>query len=176
MQTTATTAPTEALPLPIARRIGGFVALVVGFWIGTVLACVLALAAIMYSGGLVGMIGLQALITFNNLHYTLFVTYMAFPIALWALGKELGADLATGKLTTLLASARFCFGLSIMLWAIFLVTQLAFGKSTDLALWLFGSIVMALLTGLAATFSFGLLIAFAIRKKHEARIQRRISR
>jgi hypothetical protein len=176
MQASTTTAPPEALPLPVARRIGGLMALLLGMGIGSGLIMFFSVVAIVFSGGLLGMIGLQALVTFNNLHLTMLDVYLAYPIALWFLGRDMGANLSSQRMSITVASARFSFGLSAVLWAVFLITQLWIGKDTDLALWLFGAVVMALITGLVATFSFGLFIAFIVKNKQGHWVERQLSR
>ncbi len=158
-------APSPAVQAPHCRRIGGVTSLGLGMVLGTAGVALALTGLLRYSGGLIRMIGLEKVLSFNNLHYSFLVMFLALPAVLWALGRDLGHNLAVRNMHPVMASFRYSFGVQAGVWLIFLLTQVFFGDKTDAAMWAFGVLVVVLYLGLLSTFTFGLMMAFVVQKR-----------
>jgi len=150
-----------------SESIGGKIALKHGLAYGLSFLIVLSLGAIHFSDGLLGYIGIAAMLAYNYLIISFLMLYISFSIALWYFGKRNALNILKGK-STIKTSAEFSFGVNLIIWSIFLITQLGFGGFEEpfyLKLVVLGLIAIL---GTLTTFTLGLYLV----KLTEERIKR----
>ncbi len=156
--------------LDIIQKLGSKTALKVGFSIGTIFLIMTTALLVLIAGGLLGLIGIYTILSFNQLYISLLLLYLSFPIALWTIGKRNGKNLFLGK-SIIRTSVEFSFGVNLIIWAVFLISQVIIGESTDLFIWTLGTIAVIIILSILTTFTIGIYIVNKTRKKIKANTQ-----
>jgi hypothetical protein len=150
------------------ESIGRTVALKYGLTFGFLFLILFTVTVILFSGGLLGIIGISALLSYNYLFVSLILMYVSFPFALSIFGKKNARNIRKGKKDVKI-SAEFSFGVNTMIWLVFLISQSIFGEfqhSIQLNLIVLGLI---LILGTLTTFTLGLHIVTKTKEKIKVR-------
>lgn len=149
------------------EKIGSRTALRIGLKIGLLFLFLTTIILTLIAGGLLGIIGLYSILTFNQLYISLLLLYFSFPLALWTLGKRNGTNILKYK-STFRTSLEFSFGVNLIIWTVFLLSQLIIGQSTDLLIWTLATIGIMIILGSITTFTIGIYIVNRTRKMIKA--------
>ncbi len=128
-----------------------------GLKIGTFFLLLSSLGLLMLTGGLLGLVGLHSILTYNKLYISLILLYLSFPFALWNFGKINVKNILKQK-NRLLCSLEFSVGINIVIWTVFLISQLLFGTTTNPLLWFIATIKVIIILSIFSTFTIGLYI------------------
>ena len=79
------------------ETIGAKVALINGMTFGLGFLFIMTFIGLLFSDGLLGLIGIGALLSYNYLFISLALLYLTLPIALWIFGKRNSKSLNQGK-------------------------------------------------------------------------------
>ncbi|NEN25744.1 hypothetical protein G3O08_19830 [Cryomorpha ignava] len=139
-------------------------ALKVGLSVGTFFLFLTTSILVLVAGGLLGLIGLYAILSFNNLYLSLILLYLSFPFALWTVGRRIGKNLFNDK-STLRTSFEFSFGVNLIIWTVFYISQLLVGQSTEIVIWTIATVGITIILSILTTFTIGILIVNQTRKK-----------
>jgi hypothetical protein len=144
--------------------IGAKVALYNGLVFGFGFLFIVSFLGLLFADGLLGIIGIGALLSYNHLFVSFILLYLTFPYALWIFGKNNSLNLIKEK-SIIKISAGFSFGVNLFIWTVFLVSQLAFG-GFEYPLYLSLTIMGIVLTlGVLTTCSLGLYIVRLTKEK-----------
>ena len=149
------------------EKAGSRTALRIGLKLGLLFFFLATIILILIAGGLLGIIGLYSILTFNNLYISLLLLYISFPFALWTFGKRNGKSIYNDK-STIRTSLEFSFGVNLIIWTVFLLSQLIIGQSTDLLIWTLATIGIIIILSAITTFTIGIYIVNRTRKKIKA--------
>ena len=149
------------------ENIGAKTALYQGLAFGLGFLIIISALGILYSGGLMGIIGVGALLSYNYLIISLVLLYLTFPIALWIFGKRNSKNIVNGK-NRVKTSAEFSFGVNILIWSTFLFSQLAFGKFQEQLYLKLTIIGLIIILGTITTFTLGFYIVKLTEEKIKA--------
>ncbi|MFG6688099.1 hypothetical protein ACGK9U_16125, partial [Mariniflexile sp. HNIBRBA6329] len=155
------------------ENIGAKVALINGMTFGLGFLFIMTFIGLMFSGGLLGLIGIGALLSYNSLFISLALLYLTLPIALWIFGKRNTKSLNQGK-SIIKTSAEFSFGVNFIIWIVFLFSQLVFSGFENyltLNLIVIGIIIVL---GFLTTYTFGFYIVKLTKEKIKASVQHSI--
>jgi hypothetical protein len=122
---------------------------------------------ILIAGGLLGIIGLFAILAFNGLYLSLLLLYCAFPFALWTFGKRNGKNIFNEK-SAVRTSLEFSFGVNLTIWSVFLLSQMLIGELTNALIWTLGTIGVILILSAITTFTIGIYIVNQTKKRIDA--------
>ncbi|WP_299229673.1 hypothetical protein [uncultured Psychroserpens sp.] len=153
--------------------IGAKVALINGMSFGLGILFIMTFIGLLFSDGLLGLIGIGALLSYNYLFISLALLYLALPFALWLFGKRNSKNLNQGK-SIIKTSAEFSFGVNLIIWIVFLFSQLVLGGIENylyLNLIVIGTI---LVLGFLTTYTFGFYIVKLTKEKLKASVQQRV--
>ena|SRR5690606_23853323 len=152
------------------ENIGAKIALINGMTFGLGFLFITTLIGLLFSGGLLGLIGIGALLSYNYLFLSLTLLYLTLPFALWIFGKRNSKSLNQGK-SILKTSAEFSFGVNLIIWIVFLLSQLVLG-GIDNYLYL-NLIVIGIIfvLGFLTTYTFGYYIVKLTKEKLKASVQ-----
>ena len=146
------------------ENIGAKIALYNGSIFGFGFLFLLSFLGILFANGLLGIIGIGALLSYNYLFVSFLLLYLSFPFALWIFGKHNSKNIIKGK-SVMKTSAKFSFGVNLIIWLIFLISQIIFGGFEyllQLNLIIFGVIVVL---GTLTTCSLGIYIVNRTKEK-----------
>ena len=155
------------------ENIGAKLALINGLTFGLGFLIIMTFIGLLFSGGLLGFIGIGALLSYNYLFISLALLYLTLPFALWIFGKRNTKSLNQGK-SILKTSAEFSFGVNFIIWIVFLFSQLVFGGFENyiyLNLIVIGIIITL---GSLTTYTFGFYIVKLTNEKIKASVQHRV--
>ncbi|PNQ72502.1 hypothetical protein C1T31_12000 [Hanstruepera neustonica] len=155
------------------ENIGAKVALINGMTFGLGFLFIITFIGILFSDGLLGLIGIGALLSYNYLFISLALLYLTLPIALWIFGKRNTKSLNQGK-SIIKTSAEFSFGVNLIIWIVFLFSQLLLGGLENylyLNLIVIGIIIVL---GFLTTYTFGFYIVKLTKEKIKANAQHRL--
>ena len=146
------------------EKLSSRTALKVGLSVGTLFLLLTTTFLVLIAGGLLGLIGLYAILSFNNLYLSLSLLYLSFPLALWIVGRRNGKNLFNGK-STLRTSLEFSFGVNLIIWTVFYLSQLLVGESTEIVIWTLATIGIIIVLSILTSFTIGILIVKRTRNK-----------
>ena len=155
------------------ENIGAKVALINGMTFGLGFLFIMAFIGILFSDGLLGLIGIGALLSYNYIFISLGLIYLTLPFALWIFGKRNSRSLNQGK-SLLKTSAEFSFGVNLIIWFAFLFSQLILGGIENYLYLNLIVIGIILILGFLTTFTFGLYIIKLTEQKIKASVQQRV--
>lgn len=148
------------------EKLSSRIALKVGLSIGTLFLIITTTFLVLIAGGILGLIGLYAILSFNNLYFSFILLYLSFPLALWILGKRNGKSLFDNK-SKLRTSFEFSFGVNVIIWTVFYISQLIIGPSTELLIWTIATIGVIIVLSFLTTFTIGIFIVHHTSVKME---------
>ena len=149
------------------EKLSSRTALKVGLSVGTLFLFLTTTFLVLIAGGLLGLIGLYAILSFNNLYLSLLLLYLSFPLALWIVGKRNGKNLFNDK-STLRTSFEFSVGVNLIVWTVFYISQLIVGQSTEIIVWTIATIGTIIVFSILTTFTIGIYIVKRTRNKIKA--------
>ena len=155
------------------ENIGAKVALKNGMTFGLGFLFLLTFIGILFSDGLLGLIGIGALLSYNYLFISLALIYLTLPFALWIFGKRNSKSLNQGK-SILKTSAEFSFGVNLIIWIAFLFSQLVLGGIENYLYLNLIVIGIILILGFLTTFTLGFYIVKITEEKIKASVQQRV--
>ena len=152
-----------------AEDIGVKVALINGMTFGLGFLFIMTFAGLLFSDGLLGLIGIGALLTYNYLFISLVLLYLTLPFALWMFGKRNSKSLNQGK-SVIRTSTEFSFGVNLIIWLVFLVSQLILGGFENYLYLNLIVIGIILVSGILTTYTFGFYIVKLTKEKLKASV------
>ncbi len=156
-----------------SEKIGAKVALINGMTFGLGFLFIMTFIGLLFSDGLLGLIGIGALLSYNYLFISLALLYLTLPIALWIFGKRNSKSLNQGK-SVLKTSAEFSFGVNLIIWIVFLLSQLVLGGVENYLYLNLIVIGIILVLGFLTTYTFGFYIVKLTKEKIKASVQQRV--
>ena len=155
------------------EKIGAKVALINGMAFGLGFLFILTIIGLLLSGGLLGIIGIGALLSYNYIFISLVLLYLTLPFALWIFGKRNSKCLNQGK-SVLKTSAEFSFGVNLIIWIVFLFSQLVLGGFENYFYLNLIVIGIILILGFLTTYTFGFYIVKLTKEKIKASVQHQL--
>ena len=152
------------------KNIGAKVALINGMTFALGFLFIMTFIGLMFSDGLLGLIGIGALLSYNYLFISLALLYLTLPIALWIFGKRNTKSLNQGK-SILKTSAEFSFGVNLIIWIVFLFSQLVLGGFENYLYLNLIVIGIVIVLGFLTTYTFGFYIVTLTKEKIKASVQ-----
>ena len=149
------------------EKIGSKTALKIGLKLGTLFLLLTTIVLISIAGGLLGIIGLYSILKFNNLYISLLLLYISFPLALRTFGKRNGKNIINDK-SSVRTSLEFSFGVNLIIWTVFLLSQLLIGQSTNPVIWTLATIGIIITLSTITTFTIGIYIVNRTKRKIKA--------
>ena len=155
-----------------SENIGAKIALINGMTFGLGFLFIMTFIGLVFSDGLLGLIGIGALLSYNYLFISLALLYLTLPIALWIFGKRNSKSLNQGK-SVIKTSAEFSFGVNFIIWIVFLLSQLVLGGIENYLYLNLIVIGIILILGFLTTYTFGFYIVKLTKEKIKASVQHR---
>ena len=149
------------------EKIGAKIAITQGLTFGLGGLLFISVFGILFSGGLLGIIGIVALLSYNYLIVSLVLLYAIFPFALWFFGKRNSNNILRGK-SKIKTSAEFSFGVNLIIWSVFLFSQLIFGEFEETLYLKLGTFGLIIILGILTTGTLGLYIVKLTEDKIKA--------
>ena len=149
--------PPKKLHMNKIEKIGAKIAMNQGLTFGIGALVFITIFGILFSGGLLGIIGIGALLSYNYLIISLGLLYISFPFALWFFGKRNSRNIINGK-SKIKTSAEFSFGVNLIIWSVFLFSQLVFGGFEETLYLKLVTLGMIIIFGILTTGTLGLYI------------------
>ncbi len=153
-----------------SEKIGAKVALINGMTFGLGFLFIMTVIGLLFSDGLLGLIGIGALLSYNYLFISFTLIYLTLPFALWIFGKRNSKSLNQGK-SVLKTSAEFSFGVNLIIWIVFLFSQLVLGGIENYLYLNLIVIGLILVLGFLTTYTFGFYIVKLTKEKIKASVQ-----
>lgn len=146
------------------ETIGAKVALINGMTFGLGFLFIISAIGTLFSDGLLGIIGIVSLVSYKYIFISLALLYLTLPFALWYFGKRNVKSLNRGK-TILQISAQFSFGVNLIIWIVFLISQLILNEIENYLYLNLIVIGIILILGFLTTYTFGFYIVKLTKEK-----------
>lgn len=153
-----------------SEKIGAKIALLNGLTFGLGIPIILIFILLLSADGLLGWIGIGAILSYNYIIVSLVLLLGSFPIALWTFGKRNARNIDKGK-SIIKTSAEFSFATNVIVWIVFLISQYIIGNAENnvlVSLFALGAIVVF---GILTTYTIGYYIVRLTKEKLKACVQ-----